>query len=40
MQEATQKVFDGRINTMKAELVTLKNQLEESNLEQQKVKKV
>ena len=40
MQEAAQKVFDGRMNAMKVELTTLQNQVESNNLEQQKIKKV
>ena len=40
MQEATQKVFEGKINSIKIELTTLQNQLESNNLEQQKIKKV
>jgi ribosomal protein L29 len=40
MQEATQKIYDGKINTMKNELAALKNQLASNNLEQEKTKKV
>lgn len=40
MQEATQKVFDGKLNTLKVELTTLNKQLENTKLEQQKAKKV
>lgn len=40
IQEAAQKVFDGKTNILKVELATLKNQLEANNHTQQKVKKV
>ena len=40
MQEATQKIYDGKMNTMKNELVALRNQLASNNLEQEKIKKV
>lgn len=39
IQEAAQKVFDGKTNILKVELATLKNQLEANNHTQQKVKK-
>ena len=33
-------MFDGKMNAMKLEITTLKDQLESDNLKQQKVKKV